>query len=86
MTCLLMAIRTLLLTALRIYSTGYKTRGELARTSYLMASVLRGLGREEDAVNTKALAAMIGKEIMGLEPGQDDNQESYDLLISWVIR
>jgi hypothetical protein len=51
-----------------------------------MASVLRGLGREEDAVNTKALAAMIRKEIMGLEPGQDDNQESYDLLISWVIR
>lgn len=51
-----------------------------------MALVLQGLGREEDAVNTKALAASIRKEIMGLEPGQDDNQESYDLLISWVIR
>src|SRR5438045_2536872 len=59
MSYLLTAIRILLLNALRIYSTGYKTKGELARSSYLMASVLHGLGREEDAVNTKALAAGI---------------------------
>jgi hypothetical protein len=64
----------------------YKTKGELARSSYLMATVLLGLGRNEDAVNTKDLAATIRKEITGLDPDQDDNQESYDLLISWLIR
>lgn len=72
--------------ALQIYDDAYKTKGELGRTSYLMATVLAALEREEDARNTKSIAAQIRKGIMGLEPEQEDNQANYDLLISFEHR
>jgi len=42
--------------AIGIYKESEKTRGELGRTSYLMASVLAALGRGEDARRAKAVA------------------------------
>jgi len=77
----------LLRRALDVYDDGDKSRGELGRTSYLMASVLAALGREEDARRAKADAAQVRKDVLGLEPrDDDDDQASYDLLIPFELR
>jgi tetratricopeptide (TPR) repeat protein len=71
--------------ALDIYKSVAKT-GEFGRTSYLLATVLAALNREDDAKRMKAVAAQIRKDILGLEPEVEDNQASYDLLIFFEQR
>ena len=76
----------LLRRALDIYDDGDKSRGELGRTSYLMASVLAALGREEDTRRAKAVAVQVRRDVLGLEEGDDDCEASYDLLIPFELR
>ena len=73
--------RDLLLNALSIYNNAYEGKGDLGRSSYLMSAILQGLGREEDARNTKALAQSIRQDLLGIPPDDDDYIESYDSLV-----
>ena len=83
---ILIIYRELLLKALAIYTNAYEGRGGLGRSSYLMAQVLSSLGRDEDAQNTKTLAGAIRKEILGIDPDDDDNLDSYDNLVGFLDR
>jgi hypothetical protein len=49
-----------------------------------MAEVLQDLGKEEEAQMTKRLAQTIRKEILGIDPGDDDCLESYDKLVGYI--
>jgi hypothetical protein len=51
-----------------------------------MSKVLKALHREDDAENTKHLAAKIRQEILGIPPDKDDNLESYDKLVGALDR
>jgi hypothetical protein len=74
------------LKALAIYGSAYEGDGGVGRSSYLMAKVLASLGRAEDAHNTKALAAEIRNRILGIDPGDDDTEASYDELVGNLDR
>jgi len=76
----------MLLNALRIYTNWDESRGSSGRAYYLMSQVLSSLGREEDARNAKAQAAKVRKELLGIDPGDDDNLESYDKLVGFLDR
>jgi tetratricopeptide (TPR) repeat protein len=76
----------LLRRALDIYGEGSKTRGEIGRTNYLMATVLAALCREEYGRRAKAVAVQIREDVLGLRPEQEDTQASYDLLVPFEMR
>ncbi|OJD37205.1 nb-arc and tpr domain protein [Diplodia corticola] len=80
------ASEEMLLKALTIYQRSYGGKGGTGRSTYLMSMVLESLGREEDAKNSKKLAADIRQELLGIPPDEQDNMESYDKLVGTLDR
>ncbi|KAF2807216.1 uncharacterized protein BDZ99DRAFT_392655 [Mytilinidion resinicola] len=78
--------RALLSKAISIYEATDERKGELARSTYLMSAVLKGMGKTENAEYAKAVAAQLRKGLTGLQSEVNDNQESYDLLVSLLER
>lgn len=61
-------------------------RGEIARTRFKLALVLRDAGQKEESVKERVAAEGLRHKIVGQENRTDGTEEDYDRLIAYFYR